>query len=188
MGDLRSLLPAEVAIASGLWAPQTRSWLGLSYDEHRPGSHRQTEHRVLARPLGRSIAQTRDADPARQSPLDGSMHEFGREEGERDCHIDLSNAAFLARRNLLVTDDGAGNDLIKPAPAARNRCDERRPGLGAHRSGIVWRGGRRHGEFASPLHWRLFPRNAHYGSRACRPAAGDLAVGDDPRSAQKSVP
>jgi len=67
MGDLRSLLPAEVAIASGLWAPQTRSWLGLSYDEHRPGSHRQTEHRVLARPLGRSIAQTGDADAAPQT-------------------------------------------------------------------------------------------------------------------------
>src|SRR6266550_1906290 len=103
MGDLRSLLPAEVAIASGLWAPQTRSWLGLSYDEHRPGSHRQTEHRVLARPLGRSIAQTRDANPARQSPLDGTLHEFGCEEGERDRHIDLSNAAFLARGNLLDT-------------------------------------------------------------------------------------
>jgi len=69
-------------------------------NEDRPGSNRQTEHRVLVRPLGRSIAQTRDADPARQSSFDGSLHEFGREEGERDCHIDLSNAAFLARSNL----------------------------------------------------------------------------------------
>jgi hypothetical protein len=37
MADLRSLLPAEVAIAQilapGLWAPQTRSWRpGLSYE------------------------------------------------------------------------------------------------------------------------------------------------------------
>src|SRR5215467_6106853 len=37
-------------------------------NEHRSGSNGQTEHRVLARPLGRRIAQTRDADPARQSP------------------------------------------------------------------------------------------------------------------------
>jgi hypothetical protein len=65
----------------------------------------------LARPLGRSIAQTRDADPARQSPLDGSLHEFGREEGERDCHIDLPKAAFVPRGNLLDSGDGAGNDL-----------------------------------------------------------------------------
>src|SRR6266480_5801922 len=133
-------------------------------NEHRPGSDPQTEHRVLARPLGWSIAQTRDADPARQSPLDGSLHEFGREEGERDCHIDLSNAAFLARSNVLDTGVGAGNNLIKPTPAACYRCDERRAGLGAYRSTVVWRRGGRHDDFASPLHWRLFPGDAHDGS------------------------
>src|SRR6266446_468619 len=90
-------------------------------NEHRPGSDPQTEHRVLARPLGRRIAQTRDADPARQSPLDGSLHEFGREEGERDCHIDLPKAAFVPRGNLLDSGDGAGNDLSKPTSAARDR-------------------------------------------------------------------
>ena len=62
---------------------------------------RQTEHRVLAGPLGRSIAETRDADPARQSPLDGSLHELGGEERERDRQIDLSNAAFVPRSDLL---------------------------------------------------------------------------------------
>jgi hypothetical protein len=44
---------------------------------------------IPGEPLGRSVTQTRDADAARQSPLDGSLHEFGREEGERDCHIDF---------------------------------------------------------------------------------------------------
>jgi hypothetical protein len=109
----------------------------------------------LARPLGRSIAQTRDADPARQSPLDGSLHEFGREEGERDCHIDLSNAAFLARSNLLDTGYGAGNDLSKPTPATRDRCDERRAGLGAYRSTVVWRRGAAYRR--PPLPGREFP-------------------------------
>src|SRR5262245_19505330 len=107
-------------------------------NEHRSGSNRQTEHRVLARPLGRRIAQTRVADPTRQSTLDGSLHELGREEGERDFHIDLSNAAFVTHSNLLDTGDGAGNDLIKPAPATRNRCDERGAGLDAYRSTVVW--------------------------------------------------
>jgi hypothetical protein len=75
----------------------------------------------LARPLGRSIAQTRGADPARQSPLDGSL----RDEGEQNCHIHLSNAAFVTRGNLLDSGDGTGDDLIKPKPAACCRCDER---------------------------------------------------------------
>ena len=51
----------------------------------------------MAGPLGRSIAETRDADPARQSPLDGSLHELGGEERERDRQIDLSNAAATLR-------------------------------------------------------------------------------------------
>jgi hypothetical protein len=38
---------------------------------------------------------------ARQSSLDGCLHEFGREERERDRHIDLSNAAFIPRRRWL---------------------------------------------------------------------------------------
>src|SRR5258707_7502282 len=74
----------------------------------------------MAGPLGRSIAQASDADPARQSSFDGSLHELGREERERDRHIDLSNAAFVAGSNLLDTGHGASNNLIKPPPAARH--------------------------------------------------------------------
>ena len=103
------------------------------------GSNRQTEHRVLARPLGRSIAQASDADAARQSSFDGCLHEFGREERERDRHIDLSNAAFVPCSDLLDTGDGAGNDLIKPTSATRDRCDERDAGLGANGPKVVWR-------------------------------------------------
>src|SRR6266566_4119504 len=80
----------------------------------RPGSNRQTEHRILAGPLCRSIAETHDANPPRQSSFDGGLHEIGREESERDRHIDLSNAASLPCSDLLDTRDGAGNNLIKP--------------------------------------------------------------------------
>src|SRR5437667_11318362 len=97
----------------------------------RPGSNRQTEHRILAGPLRRSIADTHDANPPRQSSFDGGLHEIRREESERDRHIDLSNAASLPRSDLLDTGDGAGNNLIKPTPATRDRCDERGAGLGA---------------------------------------------------------
>ena len=87
----------------------------------------------MAGPLGRNIAHASDADAARQSSFDGSLHEVGREERERDRHIDLSNAAFVAGSNLLDT-HGASNNLIKPTPATRDRCDECGAGLGANRS------------------------------------------------------
>jgi hypothetical protein len=38
---------------------------------------------VLAGPFGRSIAQASDADAARQSSFDGSLHEVGREKRQR---------------------------------------------------------------------------------------------------------
>src|SRR5947209_11536358 len=126
----------------------------------RPGSNRQTEHRILAGPLRRSIAETHDANPPRQSSFDGGLHEIGREESERDRHIDLSNAASLPRSDLLDTGDGAGNILIKPTPATRDRCDERGAGLGANGSKVVWRHRYRHDDLAPSLHRRLLPWDA----------------------------
>src|SRR5260370_5581203 len=115
--------------------------------------------RLLAGPLGRSIAQASDADAARQSSFDGSLHELGREERERDRHIDLSNAAFVACSNLRDTGHGAGNNLIKPTAAARDRCDECGAGLGANGSTVVRRHASRRNDIASPFHWRLLPRD-----------------------------
>ena len=54
-------------------------------------------------PTCRAIRPARRARPS----FDRSLHELGREERERDHHIDLSNAAFVARSNLLDTGDGA---------------------------------------------------------------------------------
>ena len=101
-------------------------------------SMRQTEHRVLARPLGRSIAETSDADAARQSSLNGSLHEFRCEKRERDRHIDLANAAFFACSDLLDTGDGASNDLFKPATTTGDGCDKSGAGLSANRPRILW--------------------------------------------------
>ena len=71
---------------------------------------------MLAGPIRRSIAETHDANPPRQSSFDGSLNEIGREESERDRHIDLPNAAVFACGNLLDTGDRACHDLIEPAP------------------------------------------------------------------------
>ncbi len=130
------------------------------HSSRMPGPSRQTEHRILAAPLVRSIAETSDTDAPRQSSFDGSLHQFRREESQRDRHIDLSNAAFVARSNLLGTRDGAGNDLIKPMPATCDRCDERGASLSTNGSTVVRRHGRRRDDVASSLHVRLPPWDA----------------------------
>jgi hypothetical protein len=119
------------------------------HSSRMPGPSRQTEHRILAAPLVRSIAETSDTDAPRQSSFDGSLHQFRREESQRDRHIDLSNAAFVARSNLLGTRDGAGNDLIKPMPATCDRCDERGASLSTNGSMVVRRHGRRRDDVAA---------------------------------------
>jgi hypothetical protein len=91
--------------------------------------------------------------------------------------MDLSNAAFVAGSNLLDTGDGASNNLIKPMPAARNRCDECSAGLGANGSMVVRRHGSRHADIALPFHWRLLPWDAQDKSiivRCVRRIAGYL--------------
>jgi hypothetical protein len=98
-------------------------------------------------------ASRRRATPIpRGLPFDGSLHQFRREERERDRHIDLSNAAFVACSNLLDAGDGAGNDLTKPTPATRDRCDERGAGLCANGSTVVKRHRSWRDDLALPLH------------------------------------
>jgi hypothetical protein len=80
--------------------------------------------RIGERPLSRRVTQTGYADAARQSPFYGSLHQLGRQESQRDRHIDLSNAALVACSNLGDTGDGPGHDLIKPTPATRDGGNE----------------------------------------------------------------
>jgi hypothetical protein len=86
MRDVRSLSPTEAAVTwiltPSLRVRQTRSWrarpeLDVKTDRIRD-SKRQTEHRVLAGPLGRGIAETSDADAARQSSLEERVRSSSR--------------------------------------------------------------------------------------------------------------
>jgi hypothetical protein len=89
-----------------------------------------------------------DADAARQLSFDGSLHQFGREERQRDRQIDLSSATFVACGNLLGTGDDAGNDLIKSTLTTRDGCDT---SVARGRHGI------RHDNIASQFHRHLLP-------------------------------
>ena len=60
----------------------------------------ESERLKLPAPFNRRIAEPLDADAAGQAAFYGSFDEIGGEEGERDGHIDLPNAAILARAKV----------------------------------------------------------------------------------------
>ncbi len=60
----------------------------------------KSERHKLSAPFSRRIAEPLDADAAGQATFHGCFHKIGAEEGERDGHVDLPNAAFLASAEL----------------------------------------------------------------------------------------
>jgi hypothetical protein len=60
----------------------------------------KSERLKLPAPFSRGIAEQLDAYAARQATLHGSFDKVASEEGERDGHIDLPNAALLADAKL----------------------------------------------------------------------------------------
>jgi hypothetical protein len=60
----------------------------------------ESERLELSAPFNRRIAEPLDTDAAGQATFYGCFDEIGCEEGERDGHIDLPNAALLASAKL----------------------------------------------------------------------------------------
>ena len=60
----------------------------------------QTEDFKLSDPLRGGIAKSLDSDAAGQATFYRCFDKIGREEGEREGHIDMPNAAFLASAKL----------------------------------------------------------------------------------------
>src|SRR5271169_1249831 len=85
----------------------------------------ETEFFKLPAPFGGSVAQPLDVDASRQAALDRGTDQVGREEGERDRHVDMADAALLAQSNLLSFSDGTGDDLVQPATALAASSRER---------------------------------------------------------------
>jgi hypothetical protein len=56
----------------------------------------QAKRLELLRPLHRSIAQPLDINAARQAALDSGSDAFGGKERQRDCHVDMTDAALVA--------------------------------------------------------------------------------------------
>jgi hypothetical protein len=66
----------------------------------------------LPTPFRWSIAQPFDVDASRQAALHGRADQLGSKKGERDSHVDMTDAALLAQRNLLSISDGAFDNFV----------------------------------------------------------------------------
>jgi hypothetical protein len=60
---------------------------------------RKPEHLVLAGPFCRQVGEADNSHATRKASFDRRLDEVGREEGERDRHVDLADAAAVARRD-----------------------------------------------------------------------------------------
>jgi hypothetical protein len=58
-----------------------------------------------------------------QAAFYGSFNEIGREESQRDGHVDLPNATFLAHAKLCDRADPTGDYIIEPLTTPGDRAD-----------------------------------------------------------------
>jgi hypothetical protein len=86
----------------------------------------QSERLELPAPICRSIAESLDSYAAWQPPFDRCSDKIRGEERERDRHVDLTHAAFLACRDLLNIGHGARHNLIEPATTSGDCANEAR--------------------------------------------------------------
>ena len=84
---------------------------------------------MLPRPLGGHVGEAGHSHTMRQPSRDGRVHEIGRQEGKRDRHVDLPNAAPLALGDAFRICVRVGKKFVEPAAASRNRRHQERAGL-----------------------------------------------------------
>jgi len=78
---------------------------------------REAELLVLLGPLCRRVTKTAYSNPARQPTFDRRFHEFWREKGKRDRHVDASDTATLACCDCGKINHVASDNFIEPFPA-----------------------------------------------------------------------
>jgi hypothetical protein len=96
---------------------------------------RKPEHLVLAGPFGRQVGEADNSHAMRKASFDRSVDEIGREEGKRDRHVDLADAAAVSRRDARRACRRVRDELIEPAAPAGNRGDQESAVLGTHCAG-----------------------------------------------------
>src|SRR5262245_22702994 len=125
----------------------------------RGASNSETEHCVLARPLGRCITKSSDPNDPWQPAFDGGLHKIWRQEGQRYRHIDLTQAAPLSLSDAFDGDGCIIDKLLEPMAPTRDRGDQGGASLGADRTSILGFNDIRHEYLPRPFRWWFAPRN-----------------------------
>ena len=85
---------------------------------------RKAEHLVLASPFSRQIGEASNSHSMREPARDSCFDEIGREEGKRDRHVHLADAAALTLRNGFRVCCRIRGKLSEPTTSPGNRCDQ----------------------------------------------------------------
>ena len=133
---------------------------------------RKSEHLVLAGPFGRQVGEADYSHAMGESSFDRSLDEVGREEGKRDRHVDLADAAAVSGRDAFRIRRRVRDELIEPATPAGDRCDQESAVLGTYCAGVLRRHGRGHENLTASSEWRLAPRYLQHIA-ASRPLGAD---------------
>src|SRR5262245_15190115 len=122
----------------------------------------QTKPLKLQRPFVRCITQGGDADAARKPPFDCGLDQSRRDECHRYRHVDVTNAALLARGNGFDA-GSARDDLVEPGTSTRDGFDQCRTSLRLHwpRARSCARGWKQ--DLLEPLGRRLRPGDQQRG-------------------------
>jgi len=99
----------------------------------------KAEHLVLAGPFGWQVGEAGNSHAMREPPVDGGLDEIGREEGKRDCHIHLADAAPLSLGDAVRGCRFRGDKFIEPTAPAGDRCDQGGAIFRTYRPGLLRR-------------------------------------------------
>ena len=113
----------------------------------------------LSAPFGWRIAEPLDADAAGQATFYGRFNKIGCEEGERDRHVDMPNAALIARAKFNDRGHPTCDHIIQPPTTSGDSVDQARPALELFRSNFASRCIKREQDPAGSFGGRLMPGN-----------------------------
>jgi hypothetical protein len=117
----------------------------------------KSEGLKLVCPFGWRIAEPLDADAAGEATFYGSLDKIGSEEGERDCHVDLPNAAPFPDADFLDCGYPTRHYIIQPSAAFGDGADQASASLKLFRLGVASRYVMREQDASGFLGWRFLP-------------------------------
>jgi hypothetical protein len=160
--SLHPKIPFPAAVVERQVRTQLKPYSGCAAVIRDPGSALQlfrieSERLKLPAPFSGRIAEPLDADAAGQATFYGCFDKIGREEGERNHHIDLPNAALLTGAELCDGGYATRDNVIQPPATSGDGADQARPTLELFRTYVASRCIVRDQDLAESFGWRFPP-------------------------------